>query len=1042
MKKQTRRPASRQEPETSARIAQEWQNTFDAVIDAIWILDKDQRIIRCNQAARQMFNLSIKEMTGKHCWEIVHGTSKPVPECPLLHVKKSHARESMELQVGPRWFAIYVDPILDSAGRNTGYVHIVSDITERKQAEDALRMSEDNYRTIFENSAEGIFQVTPEGKFINANPALARSLGYDSREELLGAITDISRQIYVDSNERKALRALLKKDGFVNNFMVQCRQKDGGIVWIQINLRLVKDQNGKILFHEGTGRDITERKQAEESLRESEDRFRKIFEEGQFGMVIVNKDFFFVRANAAFCAMLGYSEAELVSRTFRDITHPDHLAGDVENVARLSKGEIQVYKTEKRYVRKDGGIVWGSATITAVRNSSGELLHFLTMIEDITERKHAEDELRESEERFAKAFRTSPYAYVIANMSDGRIIDVNDAFTAISGFTREEALASSTLDLNVWVNEADRQCMVAALREGRVVNGLETKLKGKRGNIKTVLLFAQVIHLTNKSCIMSIVQDITERKQAEEAMRHAQEQIADALSFNRMILESSPVGMIVYKGSGECVSANQAAARIIGGTTDELLAQNFRNLETWKRDGLLECADHALTSVKPVTREVKSVSSFGKTAWFNTSFAPFTAAGENHLLFLFEDISERKKAEEDRRVLEDQLNQRQKLESLGVLAGGIAHDFNNLLTGIYGYIDLARSAVKDPKAVEYLETTIGTLNRARALTLQLLTFAKGGFPLQKITPLTPFIQDTVHFALSGSNTSRKFSLSENLWPCNIDKDQIGQVIDNIVINAQQAMPNGGDLEITAENISFGEKEHPPLARGDYVRVSIKDHGIGMPKDVLPRIFDPFYTTKTKGHGLGLATCYSITNRHGGCIDVESEQGKGSTFHVYLPASPESFVKEAAAIAHHKGGGTILVMDDEEVIRDALRQILGSMGYTVACKNEGRGAVDCYLSETKAGRKFAAMIFDLTVPGGMGGIEAVKEIRKLDTDIPVFVASGYADDPVITNPVEYGFTASISKPFTIAELSDMLNKFVKVPEESDLINKNKNGRSPK
>jgi CheY-like chemotaxis protein len=371
----------------------------------------------------------------------------------------------------------------------------------------------------------------------------------------------------------------------------------------------------------------------------------------------------------------------------------------------------------------------------------------------------------------------------------------------------------------------------------------------------------------------------------------------------------------------------------------------------------------------------------------------------------------------------------QKLDSLGVLAGGIAHDFNNLLTGIFGFIDLARSVSKDAKTVDYLESTIAAMNRAKALTFQLLTFAKGGSPVQKTTPLIPFVQEAAQFALSGSNISCKFSLAETLWPCNIDKNQIGQVIDNIVINAQQAMPNGGAIEITAKNISpgLGEKSHPPLADGNYVKVSIKDFGIGIPKDIMPRIFDPFYTTKTKGHGLGLATCYSIMNRHGGCIDVESEPGKGSTFHVYLPASTVAAVTNTAAPGRHKGSGTIIVMDDEEVVRETIRKMLESLGYAVVCKKDGREAIDFYIDETRAKRKFAALIFDLTVPGGMGGIEAVAEIRKLNAGalpkVPVFVVSGYADNSVMKNPREYGFTASLSKPFTIAELSEMLNKNV-------------------
>jgi CheY-like chemotaxis protein len=371
--------------------------------------------------------------------------------------------------------------------------------------------------------------------------------------------------------------------------------------------------------------------------------------------------------------------------------------------------------------------------------------------------------------------------------------------------------------------------------------------------------------------------------------------------------------------------------------------------------------------------------------------------------------------------MEVELQKAQKLESLGVLAGGIAHDFNNLLTGIFGFIDLARMASKDPRVSGYLETTLSSINRARALTMQLLTFAKGGAPVRKITPLVQVIKEAAQFALSGSNISCKFFLAENLWLCNVDKNQIGQVVDNIVINAQQAMPNGGEIQITAENVSLGEKEHCLLSKGAYVIISIKDSGIGMHKDVMPRIFDPFYTTKMKGHGLGLATCYSIVNRHGGCIDVESELGKGSIFHVYLPASPGPVAANAPVMATHKGSGSIIVMDDEEAIRLAYREMLELLGFSVICKNDGKETVDFYRSEVEAKRSYAAMIFDLTIPGGMGGIEAVAEIRKFDKEIPVFVASGYADDPVITDPAKYGFTASLCKPFTIEELSEMLNK---------------------
>jgi PAS domain S-box-containing protein len=663
--------------------------------------------------------------------------------------------------------------------------------------------------------------------------------------------------------------------------------KDGHRIPIEVSSVLFHMDDGPAIM--SVARDLTRRKRTEKALEESRDRFRKIVEQAPIAMAIVGLDGTIEFINHKAVKVFGYLHKEIPTmdrwwvQAYPDEAYRTEIVADwTGRIRRALTDGSEIAGNEYRVTCKDGSIK--TMFISGVPVSD----KIFVMFDDITERKQAENALRESEERFSKAFKTSPYAYMIATVEDGSIIEVNDAFTTLSGFTREEAMAGSTLSLKLWVNVEDRRLMVDTLRDGRAVVGLETKLLGKNGTIRTVLLSAQEIRLGHRSCILSIVEDITERKKTESLLLNSQ-----------------------------------------------------------------------------------------------------------------------------------------KLDALGVLAGGIAHDFNNLLTGIFGYIDLARSVSKETKTVNYLESTIATMNRAKALTLQLLTFAKGGSPVQKITSLIPFIQETAQFALSGSNISCKFFLAENLWPCNIDKNQIAQMIDNIVINAQQAMPNGGTIEISAANISLGEKDNPQLSKGDYVKVSVKDFGIGIPKDILPRIFDPFYTTKLKGHGLGLATCFSIINRHGGCIEVESEPAMGSTFHFYLPASSEAVPSNVSTTGMHRGSGTIMVVDDEEVVRDSIRQMLELLGYDVVCKNDGRAAIDYFINETTAKRQFAAMIFDLTIAGGMGGMESIAEIRTLNKDIPVFVASGYSDSSVMRNPDEWGFTASISKPFTIAELSEMLNQHLKI-----------------
>lgn len=318
---------------------------------------------------------------------------------------------------------------------------------------------------------------------------------------------------------------------------------------------------------------------------------------------------------------------------------------------------------------------------------------------------------------------------------------------------------------------------------------------------------------------------------------------------------------------------------------------------------------------------------------------------------------------------------------------------------------------------------MSTISRAKGLTGQLLTFAKGGDPIRKTGTLFPFIQETALFCLSGSNVSCRFDIPDNLWLCDFDEGQISQVISNLVINAKEAMmPMGGSIEISARNAIIGAGEHAPLPEGNYVKVSIKDSGNGIPEDIRPRMFDPFFSTKEKGSGLGLALSYSIVKRHGGYIDVESEPGKGSTFHIYLPASKNvSDAKAPKSAATHKGSGRILLMDDEDFIRESFGHILEKMGYSVVYAKDGQEALNILTEEERSGRPFVAIILDLTIKGGLGGLEIIGDVRRLNPGIPVFVSSGYSEDPIMSRPNDYGFTDSICKPFTKVELAEMLNR---------------------
>jgi len=374
------------------------------------------------------------------------------------------------------------------------------------------------------------------------------------------------------------------------------------------------------------------------------------------------------------------------------------------------------------------------------------------------------------------------------------------------------------------------------------------------------------------------------------------------------------------------------------------------------------------------------------------------------------DVTERLKLEEER-------VKSGKLESIGVLAGGIAHDFNNILTTIIGNISLAAldlPASSEPRqALGLAETACW---RARDLTQQLLTFAKGGAPVRRAARLQELIQDSARFATPGSNVRCEFTLPDDLWPIEADKGQISQVIHNLVLNSEQAMPGGGTIEIRAENLHTPEGNALGLPAGRYVRIGVQDHGLGIPPEHLSKIFDPYFTTKQRGSGLGLATAYSIIKRHDGLISVESQLGKGTRFDIYLPATdkaPQVAVGSGAPTA--LGRGTILVMDDEPMIRRTVQSALKRLGYDVLLANDGAEAVSIFSQRQARSEPVDAVILDLTVPGGMGGLEAFGHLRKLDARVKAIVSSGYSNDPVMSDYQAYGFCGVAAKPYTAEAL---------------------------
>jgi signal transduction histidine kinase/ActR/RegA family two-component response regulator len=372
--------------------------------------------------------------------------------------------------------------------------------------------------------------------------------------------------------------------------------------------------------------------------------------------------------------------------------------------------------------------------------------------------------------------------------------------------------------------------------------------------------------------------------------------------------------------------------------------------------------------------------------------------------------------------LEHERSKAARLESLGVLAGGLAHDFNNILIGVVGNLSLAQTMVRsgDEALRARLTHAEAACVRARGVTNQLLTFAKGGAPVKTTASIRELAVECTRFALSGSSVAPRFAIDPNLWAADIDTVQIGQVVHNLVLNAMQAMQRGGVVDVMVQNLEVTASDHVPgasLVPGKYVRVTVADKGPGIAPEHVTHIFDPYFTTKEKGSGLGLAISYSIVRAHGGAIAVDSELGQGSRFSVYLPASlrPLPVVTNGRVEVTRARSGRVLLMDDDPEVAEVAQDMLESLGYATAVAPSGRHAIDAFREAEASGNPFDAVILDLTVPGGMGGSEAVPHIKEIRPTVPCIVTSGYADDSVLARFRDYGFDGVLPKPFAIPDL---------------------------
>ncbi len=676
------------------------------------------------------------------------------------------------------------------------------------------------------------------------------------------------------------------------------------------------------------------------------------------------------------------------------------------------------YKSIEKWFGQDSTLVipkWIKVTLL----SGGGLLLFIFFISLVLRKQ-----ISQKTEDLQTVFDSSPTAIFIHDM-EGNIIDVNQTMLEMYRVTKREALT-----LSISQDYSSPQNPVHMLAEywqkadqGKPQHFDWLARRPKDDSTFWVQVTIKKIRYDGREVIYATVLDITETKETKDELASEQERLSVTLrSIGDGVIATDTMGSIVFlnKVAEELTGWHNSEARgmpssevfnIINEKTGEKCVSPIQRVMELGR--IVGLANHTALIAKDGTQ--RSIADSG---------APIRDKESKivGVVLVFRDVTHEQKMEEE-------LLKIRKLESIGVLAGGIAHDFNNILAAILGNIELTayRIPEEDTHSLALLEDARKATKRATKLTQQLLTFAKGGAPVKEERELPELISESADFVLHGSQVACNYSFPDDLWRVDVDSGQIGQVIQNIILNAKHAMPEGGTITIECDNLDDAATESLlSVDLGNFVRIAIQDTGVGIPKEIIDKIFDPYFSTKQEGSGLGLAICHSIVNKHDGYLTVDSVPGKGTRFTLYLPAFLEQSSSSAKARKKSPAvkSARVMVMDDEQMLLDVARAQLVVLGHEAVLVKGGVQAVNKYQELQDSGNPVDLVIMDLTIPGGMGGQEAAHKLLHIDPDAKIIVASGYSNDPVMSNYSDYGFKAAVAKPFNLKELNAAITAVLK------------------
>ncbi len=888
----------------------------------------------------------------------------------------------------------------ENTGRPVKMIGTAHDITEQRRAEEALQESEERFRSFMTHSPVAGWIVDVEGRFSYLSPGYYTMFGAGTDDLTGRMIQDVYEpalaEVYLEGN-----RAVLRQQSAAEFVLPGTRWDGSPGEFLVAKFPIVMPGREPLLG--AIALDITEQRQAEKTLRESEARFRSYFELPLHGIAVTSLEKGFVQVNDRICSILGYDRDELMAMSWAELTYPADLDADVLQFNRLVCGEIDRYDMEKRFIRKDGNVIWTSIGVGGIRNPDGSMAYLVGIMVDITERKQAEEDLRESEQRFRQLAENINEVFWLTDPAMNKTLYVSPAYERIWGRSCESLYHASNSWLDA-IHPNDRGRVHEAISNRRGNGGFAETYRIIRpdGSLRWIRDRAYPVR-NEKGGIYRMVgtaEDITERREADEKLRE-----------QATLLDKAQDAIVVRDLDHRIRYWNRSAERLYGWMAEEAVGRSI--LDLLYRDSEPFLAAMAITlAAGEWVGEIRQVNKEGRALVVE---ARWTLVRDDQgrpksVLAINTDITER-------RNLEQQFLRAQRMESIGTLAGGIAHDLNNVLAPIMMSIDLLRLKETDEGRAAILSTIESSAKRGADMVRQVLSFARGVTGQQVEVQVAGLVVEVVKIANETFLKSIRVrsEVPPDLWTVEGDPTQLHQVLLNLCVNARDTMPDGGLLTITASNVVLDEQYagmNIEARPGPHVVIQVEDAGTGIAPEVLDRIFEPFFTTKEtgKGTGLGLSTTLAIIKSHGGFVRVYSELGVGTKFRVYFPAHDSPGAAPAVAVGSELPRGNselVLVVDDEAAVRQITQQTLEAFGYRVLLACDGAEATALYAAQKE---DIAVVLTDMMMPL-MDGPTTIQVLMRINPLVRIVAASGLNANGMVARAASAGVHHFLPKPYT-------------------------------